>query len=1483
METPTHSGKNQGRTAVSSNRPMDTKDWNKEHVREWLLEINVNREEAELLYSQGVNGADLLHLEKTYLIVQQMKSDAVEMIIQHINLLNPKTQQLNKTVRWPSMKPYPFKRHDAAYRYIEKSILDVTETGPKDLIQPCHEFKGFTNTTEEKRMKKFTDEVIRFAAACMNSRTNGTIHFGVSDDPHGQILGVDIPKTDEFDDRRKYAIVRHFNPDKVQIAKMCIKPPRFVEVLKADMTPSGKYVIEVDIEPSSIICEGHRFHTNNVKINEDEMQQPTAGEKKKKNKGDKSFYIRDGSSSRNLITAKPSKEFEKYITDMSEKDSWRKDAEEKHLSVVKTYAQGSELRHLITGGATSMDISNFTSYIVVANKSHPVQLESMDFLLPMNLLGVLDFDPQSAENGLRKLFQERKGHHVLPATGTLEDTAGSLKLAKSRSWVFCNGGINGETQSDDDNWMTEKGFLVENKVSSLCQQEIPHKFLVVFLLLSQVKDGKDILLETFNMFLQKLGGQNQILCICDNEATYNYWRDLIRGRYNVDILKCIYDLSFAEVNGTVLSLWSKDRKIKRFLPCGGGSNVVLYKITEERLSLLSILCVNQCEGENEDQKLHEENFYKGGEATWWNFYYSEQRQRQNKPVSVIKRDKFDHIVNTLIPKMLNEKRACACINIFHMEGCGGTTLAMHVLWTLRDEFRCAVLQDSTDDYTAEAAKQIVQLLTYKAKGKATRLPVLLKTEFQHYGNVQRLQDQIEKECLNQDVFSRSPQVIIVNCIRVDACRHIEDAGNAVFIPQYLSERERKLSEEKLKELKETNSETVYSNMFMTQFSLKCIQDVVKETLKGFNFKHKHAQLFAILVLLNIYRRNAVLSVSTCQEVLGLPTKAKVEDGFEVFSTLLKRCTVFCEVPIVGMTVIHSCIAEQCLKELSDTYGVSKAEIANLLLTTNSFYDSSPGQEKLLQDVHIIFVRRQHSATDKDVLFSPLIQDIMKETPGMEETVLLNVAELLKNDAMMFQLLARYYIKKQDFTKAMDWAKKAKEHSMGNSYLCDTVPQVLMCELEYAFDEDKDDPIKQDSLDRLLTLAESATEACKETQKTAIKEAEARLESEDDSETYNTAGHLSHLQTAGTVIKILQKMPLFNLKDTRNNCLSQVLMSKITIEDLLSKNPRLKPYYPVLLKHKRYLLQLKERMKENFIFLNNFLVNLVPFFAEKDKQKELTMHRMSKYFQQYTDLFCDINWGELINNKHVNSMAKIEQTRQCLEKNKGDSYTGLLEQLYQDNSASTLEEIIQQYRFIARLQRDQPLMDTVNFIYANVILANIKPESQFIMPYPHLCELLPHINIQPASFSEILPLHYITILLLWEEGNVALPAIVSQMKASYFTELNPVSNGKKAAVHFYLGKYEGYAGLISQRDINCCLAPGQDIATQWDDESIWNKVRDSEKLLRVSGEIRDGFISVAGIMVDPMFRSQIYKESGTNVNCFIGFSMNGPVALDIDFE
>ncbi|KAF3842732.1 hypothetical protein F7725_001581 [Dissostichus mawsoni] len=259
------------------------------------------------------------------------------------------------------------------------------------------------------------------------------------------------------------------------------------------------------------------------------------------------------------------------------------------------------------------------------NSGNKLKRSTSIFLVELNPTAVLDFDPESAKHGYSFTSNSRVQRS--------EDIANKLKLTRNTSWVFCNGGIEDETPSDIDEWLMEKGASIRDVISFLCRKDVlPNKrFLVIFLLLSTVSERMDPLVETFTRCGINISG------------------------------RCIYDLSFAEVNGTILSLLSKNRRSSRFLPCGGGSKVSFEKKVERSLSSLEVLCVNQCDGGNKDQIVIEENFYKGGKVSWWNFYFSEQ------PASTpfIKRDKFDFIMDTVIPDLFPEKclcgvQPCAC-------------------------------------------------------------------------------------------------------------------------------------------------------------------------------------------------------------------------------------------------------------------------------------------------------------------------------------------------------------------------------------------------------------------------------------------------------------------------------------------------------------------------------------------------------------------------------------------------------------------------------------------------------------------------------------------------------------------------------------------------------------------------------------------------------------------------------------------------------
>ncbi|KAK5861530.1 hypothetical protein PBY51_022921 [Eleginops maclovinus] len=1017
-----------------------------------------------------------------------------------------------------------------------------------------------------------------------------------------------------------------------------------------------------------------------------------------------------------------------------------------------------------------------------------------------------------------------------------------------------------------------------------------------------MSERMDPLVETFSTFWQELRGTEQILCICDNEKAFTSWKDLIDARCGINISgRCIYDLSFAEVNGTILSLLSKNRRSSRFLPCGGGSKVSLEKKVERSLSSLEVLCVNQCDGGNDDQIVIEENFYKGGKVSWWNFYFSEQ------PASTpfIKRDKFDFIMDTVIPDLCSLRNACVVFNLIHVPGCGGTTLAMHTLWALREKFRCAVLTDSNADF-AEVADQVVNLLMYKHEEKLPRIPVLLMIDdFDDKEKVFDLQQLIEKECAKKKIQSKSAQVILLNCMRLESPELPEQTEETVFIGNNLSEKEQELFEKKLKEIEKThkNAETFYGFMIMKKnFRTEYVQGVARNTLKSFNINQKPAQLLAVLVLLKVYCKNSSLSVSLCEEFLGLQPKPvcgtiKAEEGFGKFSTLIDTCSVAGKVVFKAVKMIHPSIAEHCLQELTTTHKVSKADITDILLTTEKLYESTQGKDQLLQDVHHILVKRYHS--EEVSQFSPLLLHIASETPGLEEMVLQNASKRFPKDAVVSQLLARYYyLKKKDFLEAADWARRAMELSKDNSYFADTSAQVIKHELKNAIANYKEEPISPKKLDEFLKMAQSAMDAFKDTQSLAKKESLQRLENVKDNCPFNTAGCLGEIQVGVIVIEVLGKTPVFSSDNVRHDIMSRVLSGHMKLQDV-EKNDKWHhkhtQFYMTLRPFEDVLYNLRFRMKVNFDFLESFYANLGSRYGMKDNRDQIAQKELFRCFRVYANLFCKTDSADLLRNKGMLNMLKLHESRQYLEMQKADSYSGILTCLSNKVSSETMKKIAKQYALLCEHPQRPTVRERINFIYVNIVLSCIKLESQYILPYPKLLDLLCQVIREQIPLSETLSLYFIAVVLLWPQQcylqdvvHRSLGMFISQMRTSYHKEMREVYNGKRPIVHFFLGRKQGYERLVHLGEIKERVKAGQaEFAMKWENGKIWKEKEVEACLCRVTGEVKNNLIladtCIPGLKVEvtPMFRSQLCSHAeGSKVSFFTGFSMKGPVALDI---
>lgn len=1421
----------------------------------------------------------------------------------------PKSEQM-------SCMPHPFNFAHDAKRYIEHSILRVAETGPLNLIDPVHEFKAFTNTetaTQEQMKMKFSNETFRFAAACMNTRTNGTIHFGVKDKPHGEIVGVQVTSKDIFINHFNVMITKYFEDSDIHEARACIREPRFVEVLLLNNTQSNRFVIEVDVIPKHSICQEKYFYV---------MLQTCTGTTWKQSK-DTSLFVREGASSRDILgnPKQRDREFKKFLENLKMSIASRKAAEE-CMVVSKKDSEGLKLSKLLTRHQGSLDKSYYDWYILVTNSCVPTQMEHLDFIKEIKLFAVLDFDPYSHIKGVVKAYRESRVANLhLPShyeeKTTIEEKISTLKLYEQPSWIFCNGRVDLSCQPLEPHlWQRDRASGVRKLISFLTDGNIiaRGKVLVVFLLLSPVENQKDPLLETFCAFYQVFNGMDNMLCICVNPSIYQQWSDLLQVRLEIkdDLAKhSISTLNIELVNSTILKLKSVIQSSRRFLPSCGSSSVILEKMDEDIMSALEILCENECRDTDiekdesqflEFKKLREEHFYRGGRVSWWNFYFSSE----NYSSAFVKRDNFEELT-TLIQQCADSPKPvfAKVINLYHHPGCGGTTLAMHVLWDLKQKFRCAVLKNKATDFI-EIGEQVSKLISYKASSHQDYIPVLLLVDdFEEQQNTYILQNAINSFIAEKGVRYEKTLVIILNCMRSQNPDESAKLADSISLKYQLSPKEKRAFEAKLQEIEKEykDCENFYSFMILKDnFDTTYIKNVVKNTLKDLDAHSRKAQLISYLALLNTYVIDSTISVSQCEIFLGITYTIKrgkpetVEDNMGTYSTLLIRTEVSDYGRYAGIRIIHPLIAIHCLKELEMSHGMDKCQIALNMLEENIFYDSGIGRDKFKHDVQTLLLTRQRKehGAEIDTLFSPFIEELQNE---QTEKVLTAGSDRFPQNAFICQALARhFYLKEKNFSTALVWANQAKRKAPKNSYISDTLGQVYKSEIRQWLSKNSTcRSISVDDLTRFLEVAEKASKAFKESQEqTDSKDYEIEVWSPQKSQrrydTYNTAGFFGEIEVGLDTIQLLQLTPLFHKENE---------MSKESMAQFLSGKGTIPPdpkgeYYVVLNKFTSFLQNLQSDLKRCFDFFLDYMGLLKPRNTPKELTELSLSKKVSRCFKKYADLFCQELQGK------EDLLLQEENCRKRIKAWRADTFSGLLEYLNPNHKeANNMENIVEHYTFLLQHTLNKQLSkalikDTQNFILANIILSCLKPSSKHILPFSTLKKKLREV-LQIVGLTHSYPdPYFLACLLFWPENkeldqdSSLIEKYVSSLNRSFRRQYKHMCRSRQPSTLFYLGQKKGLNSLVHKAEIERYFSEVQDSNSFWQSGVVWEKGEVKDILRLLDGQAEGKLISLEygteakiKIPVTSVYSGPL--RSGRNierVSFYLGFSIEGPLAYGI---
>ncbi|CAL8329232.1 unnamed protein product [Lota lota] len=1426
----------------------------------------------------------------------------------------------------------PFDSMDQSFFYKENDILPP-EVGPGNLLDPVHEYHILPSVEEfsEKEMvHEFIREVFCFAASCMNSRTNGTIHFGVKSQPGkecGQVIGQQITSDSTFREAFELSLNEYFEEEHLNAVRTCIRPPQFSRILGLDGTSSKKWVIEVDVIPSFSMTQEKVFYTS--------LKTASAGVEPQQCKT-QCLFVREGPMAINILADPNPRVTQEKIRSITNKvKAWalaRKSAEERNNRPPSLCHQGQKLKQLIMCGRDTFDDFKL---IVVTDKCPSNQLENLSFLKEMEPFAVLEFDPESDINGTCSFY--RKDHIAnlhypsMYTTGeNISAVIGKLNLCQQTSWVFCNGRVNEESMVnkplEPSDWLKKRSGEINNMISFLCNSDLFSKdgLLVLFILHSAVTDISSPIMEAFCAIYRTLEGSDNMLCICKDSDVFKQWRQLIETRCKVDITnKCIHELSLNEVNCTIHKLKGPHtQSFERYLPSSGSSSVLLSRKEEEMMTVLEILSENECENTEietaesfgEFKRKTEEEYYRGGRVTWWNFYLSERPGC----LPFIKRDKYKDLYD-LITCPESFTSTCVMVNLFHHPGCGGTTLAMHVLWSLRTKFRCAVVHNSMA-LNKEVAVQVQKLLTCGNQDQSAYTPVLLLVD--NWNDLGDLKQSILNVLVGRNP-QNTPTIIILNCERSQfpsECSRKSHIGNVV-ITNKLSATEQRLFSEKLKQLKEHHMkpETFYAFMIMTKnFSEPYITNLVKNTLKDLDETSQNGRLISFLALLNTYVDGSYMSLSLCEELVGIGfefwKKETLENKMNPYFTLLISFPVEEHGTYKAVRFLHGMIARSCLDLFTQKHTLSHGEIIIDMLHCDLLYKTRMGKDSLVQNIQSMLLKRnrKEEGDDKDTLFSPLIEHIYNdEIPDKVKEVLERATLRFEKSATLPQALARhFYLKVKDFTLSLQWAKDALDKT-SNSYIADTLGQVYKSQLKEESSHLED--LSPEVLDKCLKLASKAIDAFRHSQNLAVQEESVDpndLLDRKRQQTYNMSGYNGESEVILNVLQVIQGIPLSTISERhKKDVILQILKGNLQMSSFQNSETN-DNFIAVLRDHETFLVSLQPRLKAIFCVFEEYFTYMKPRSMERESFDSRSKSKVLECFKKYIQIFCP-SGEEKTKEKSTRPKLSLGQElvdqRLYLESKRADTFAGILQLLY-DKNGIEMEKILEKLQFIfSNAACKSSKSDIVNFILANIVLHSIKPTSKLVRKHE---ELVSHVNgvlRNEGTNSRLTELYYLLMLLMWptrgsDPVDLAtyqnISAYVTSAKRSYKLRFSHMMQARSPISHFFLGKSTGLKQIVSKRRLDQIVTSkhyptlsGQTCRAHylWQSGVVWKDPDVQKMLLRVKGksESRGIYVHYPGnvkIPVRPVYLGDI-RSGGSQeiVSFYLGFSMEGPVAYDIKYE
>ncbi|KAM6905582.1 sterile alpha motif domain-containing protein 9-like [Xenentodon cancila] len=1528
--------------------------WTESEVSAWLTSIGVKEQYVKKLYEEEVNGQTLLALNEDFLKNEiSMKSGPAHLIIQKRDALlksreksqgtrkstsskksdvqlkssqslapaadgvppaepairhqrvseeKPTTMEQHAFASKEDCKPRPFDEEEIDFIYVKHRVL-LPESGAFNLISPCHEYKSLAvaATLDRTRLQaKFAHEVLKFAAGCLNIRSNGTIHFGVMDSKenagyvHGEIIGIPVNEKDIYTDALDY-IERSFSDDTEQV-RQCVRPPRFIEVIDRESTEK-RYVVEVDIVPSISIVKGKVYA----------VRLPNFNKSANKVQHEKAVILRRVGSKTEPVMDNELSDFYQRVKD---RDSLREDAEKNQFFNAPFVSQdlGRKLTMLLTSGKKFIEKEKW--FILVTNKFKPDDLHNIHWLLNVNIFCVFDFDPDSKISGLcsRYLQHHAANMHFLhsynkPDSKTIEEFISHLHLFEQTSWIFCNGRTDfkgNETQCDEMTWIKTKMTLLRESVSLICKQILPKgTFQVIFLLSSPVEKP---LLHTFYEFFTDMEGHEDIVCICESEKNFQKWQGFAEGSCGKETVNnaSVVGMKMSHVDATLQQVQPVKACASKHLPVFVKGRCRLETQIEEHMYTLEILTVDHCDETTKDfiteeKENIEHQFYRGGRVTWLNFWLAE-----NKYVDeVIERDAY-HETFKLLSDVLRccnaDQSPVNCVNIYHHPGSGGSTVARQVLWNNRKHLRCALVKPS---YPASlVAQHAVALREYEEKDPQKCLPVLLLIEDTEKEYLDDLRNELEVAINIKQIQNGTLCFILLSCRRSpDPQKRCKESPlQNVSVTHKLSDQEKRKFAGKRQVLEERyEPQFILTFVLMSEgFSEDYIQGFVKHLLQDIDQHSVVTRLMHYVALLNTYVQNSFISQSHCEALLALTIHVERFRQQEFERSLSDQAKlVFLHLRddkthIKSIRIIHPLVAKEILQQLLRNQE-TQSTLAMNLLCEKVLFDHRFGREGYLSFLRQLFIRRSRisKGDEYDSFFSPFIEHVCEneKDPCKAIALLKEAFQCFNQDPFFAQQLARLHYTYEMFEDAKHWAERAAQQLPNNSYILDTKGQVYRKWFQAKWKAIENDNIQktpQNTADA-VEIALKALECFQACERAAVS----------DMEDFNTSGFFSEVEVGCSLLKLISSLPVFADQTSGHSECMKYLLTDYVPEELKSV---WEPFHGRFKKLHKTMQDALEWISEDLSYFQTDTGDEedAPKSTEEKISHPLTW--LAKKSSEYAKYFSERDSAAILQYEQVNPANLTPfQKRMIIYHLGGGNIIPILSKLTdQKDAVRRLEKILSFYPSNP-LKANFGQRDIVNYIAAHISLNCLSPQTQMVT---HLKDLQALCRQLLSDKRKCLPsaLFLLTMLFWPEDHDTAhereskyeiVQSAVEHLEKNYSTKMKDIPQRKRRIyTHFFLANGKGLNKFIHKRQFDK-ITKGASVSEKrmkWFGGNDW-KIQEIAKTLKlVSGWTEDGSVYLEGpqkkkFKILPLFvRSVPYGNE--NITFYLGFTFRGPVAYNI---